>query len=144
MLAQSWLSVPPAPGWIVNIASWISCLFPKINFSSKSLIDGGFIKGDCITVTGKTIGENHLDVIFPTNQDVVYKCNNPISENSSVVGLWGNLAEDGCISKIAGLKNLSFKGKAKCFDSEDENLSLSVTKSIRIIYVSNKYKKLKL
>ena len=89
----------------------------------KSLLDGGYINGDCITVTGKTIGENHQDVIFPTDQKVVYKCDNPISENSSVVGLWGNLAEDGCISKIAGLKNLSFKGKAKCFDSEEDALS---------------------
>ena len=89
----------------------------------KSLLDGGYINGDCITATGKTIGENHQDVIFPTDQKVIYKCDNPITENSSVVGLWGNLAEDGCISKIAGLKNLSFKGKAKCFDSEEDALS---------------------
>ena len=75
----------------------------------KSLLDGGYINGDCITATGKTIGENHQDVIFPTDQNVVYKCDNPISENSSVVGLWGNLAEDGCISKIAGLKNYHLK-----------------------------------
>ena len=89
----------------------------------KSLIDGGYINGDCITATGKTIGENHQDTIFPTNQKVVYDCDNPISRNSSVVGLWGNLAEDGCISKIAGLKNLQFKGKAKCFDCEEDALT---------------------
>ena len=89
----------------------------------KSLIDGGYINGDCITSTGKSIGENHQDVIFPTNQKVVYKCDNPISKNSSVVGLWGNLAQDGCISKIAGLNNLKFKGKAKCFDCEEDALS---------------------
>mgnify|MGYP001473854861 CR=1 FL=1 len=89
----------------------------------KSLIDGGYINGDCMTVTGKTIGENHRDVIFPKNQDVVYTCDNPISEHSSVVGLWGNLAEDGSISKIAGLKNLQFKGKAKCFDCEEDALT---------------------
>ncbi|PPR53442.1 MAG: hypothetical protein CFH16_00995, partial [Alphaproteobacteria bacterium MarineAlpha5_Bin6] len=88
----------------------------------KSLIDGGYINGDCMTVTGKTIGQNHQEIIFPTNQDVVYKCDQPISTNSSVVGLWGNLAENGCISKIAGLKNLNFKGKAKCFDSEEKAL----------------------
>ena len=76
-----------------------------------------------MTVTGKTIGENHRDVIFPKNQDVVYTCDNPISEHSSVVGLWGNLAEDGSISKIAGLKNLQFKGKAKCFDCEEDALT---------------------
>ena len=89
----------------------------------KSLIDGGYINGDCMTVTGKSIGENHRDVIFPKNQDVVYTCDNPISEHSSVVGLWGNLAEDGSISKIAGLKNLQFKGKAKCFDCEEDALT---------------------
>ena len=97
----------------------------------KSLLDGGYINGDCITVTGKTIAENHKEVIFPTNQDVVYKCDNPISENSSVVGLWGNLAPDGCISKIAGLKNLTFKGKAKCFDSEEDALTAVLKNEIK-------------
>ena len=89
----------------------------------KSLIDGGYINGDCMTVTGKTIGENHKETIFPSNQDVVYTCDNPISNHSSVVGLWGNLAEEGSISKIAGLKNLTFKGKAKCFDCEEDALT---------------------
>ena len=89
----------------------------------KSLLDGGYINGDCMTVTGKTIGENHRDVIFPKNQDVVYPCDKPISDHSSVVGLWGNLAEDGSISKIAGLTNLYFKGKAKCFDCEEDALT---------------------
>ena len=84
-----------------------------------------------MTVTGKTIAENHKEVIFPTNQDVVYKCDNPISENSSVVGLWGNLAPDGCISKIAGLKNLTFKGKAKCFDSEEDALTAVLKNEIK-------------
>jgi dihydroxy-acid dehydratase len=89
----------------------------------KSLLDGGYINGDCLTVTGQTIAENHKDTIFPINQDVVYPCNKPISNHSSVVGLWGNLAEDGSISKIAGLSNLNFKGKAKCFDCEEDALS---------------------
>ena len=97
----------------------------------KSLLEGGYINGDCITVTGKTIAENHKDVIFPSNQDVVYKCENPISNNSSVVGLWGNLAPDGCISKIAGLTNLTFKGKAKCFDSEEEALTAVLQNEIK-------------
>jgi len=89
----------------------------------KSLLDGGYINGDCLTVTGQTIAENHKDTIFPINQDVVYPCSKPISNHSSVVGLWGNLAEDGSISKIAGLSNLHFKGKAKCFDCEEDALS---------------------
>lgn len=97
----------------------------------KSLIDGGHINGDCITVTGKTIGENHRDVIFPKNQDVVYSCDNPISNHSSVVGLWGNLASDGSISKIAGLTNLYFKGKAKCFDCEEDALTSVLKNEIK-------------
>ena len=84
-----------------------------------------------MTVTGKTIGENHQDVIFPKNQDVVYTCDNPISDHSSVVGLWGNLAEDGSISKIAGLKNLKFKGKAKCFDCEEDALTAVLKNEIK-------------
>ena len=97
----------------------------------KSLIDGGYINGDCMTSTGKTIGENHKDTIFPKNQDVVYSCDNPISNHSSVVGLWGNLAEDGCISKIAGLKNLKFKGNAKCFDCEEDALTAVLKNEIK-------------
>ena len=97
----------------------------------KSLLDGGYINGDCMTVTGKTIGENHKDIIFPLNQDVVYTCDKPISEHSSVVGLWGNLAENGSISKIAGLKNLYFKGKAKCFDCEEDALSSVLKNEIK-------------
>ena len=97
----------------------------------KSLLDGGYINGDCITVTGKTIGENHKDIIFPTDQDVIYPCNKPISDHSSVVGLWGNLAEDGCISKIAGLSNLNFKGKAKCFDCEEDALTSVLKNEIK-------------
>ena len=89
----------------------------------KSLLDSGYINGDCITVTGKSISENHSSIIFPKVQDVVYPCNKPISNNSSVVGLWGNLAEEGSISKIAGLSNLYFKGKAKCFDCEEDALT---------------------
>jgi dihydroxy-acid dehydratase len=97
----------------------------------KSLLDGGYINGDCMTVTGKTLGENHKEVIFPKNQDVVYSCDNPISKHSSVVGLWGNLAEDGSISKIAGLTNLKFKGKAKCFDREEDALSAVLKNEIK-------------
>ncbi|MDP7197413.1 MAG: dihydroxy-acid dehydratase [SAR202 cluster bacterium] len=89
----------------------------------KSLLDGGFINGDCITATGNTIAENHKTTIVPKNQDVVYTCDKPLSSHSSVVGLWGNLAEDGCISKIAGLTKLNFKGKAKCFDCEEDALT---------------------
>ena len=89
----------------------------------KTLLDGGFLHGDCITVTGKTIAENLADVTFPTNQDVVRTTDAPLSPTGGVVGLRGNLAPEGAIVKVAGMKNLKFTGKARCFDCEEEAFS---------------------
>lgn len=86
----------------------------------KTLLDGGFLHGDCITVTGKTIAENLADVTFPTNQDVVRSTDAPLSPTGGVVGLRGNLAPEGAIVKVAGMKNLKFTGKARCFDCEED------------------------
>jgi dihydroxy-acid dehydratase len=85
----------------------------------KTLYDGGFIHGNCITVTGKTMKENLKNVKFNSNQKVLRKYNNPLSPDGGVVGLKGNLAPDGAIVKIAGLKKLQFTGKARCFDTEE-------------------------
>jgi dihydroxy-acid dehydratase len=85
----------------------------------KELLKGGYLHGDCMTVTGKTIEENLKDIKFPENQDVVYKIETPISTTGGVVGLKGNLAPDGAIVKIAGMTELVFEGPARCFDSED-------------------------
>ena len=86
----------------------------------KTLYDGGFIHGDCMTVTGKTIKENLKDVVFNSNQKVLREYNNPLSPDGGVVGLKGNLAPDGAIVKVAGLKKLQFTGKARCFDNEED------------------------
>ena len=86
----------------------------------KALLDGGFIHGDCITVTGKTMGENLSEVAFPSDQDVVYPTSNPISPTGGVVGLSGNLAPEGALVKVAGMKTLVFTGVARCFDSEED------------------------
>jgi dihydroxy-acid dehydratase len=86
----------------------------------KALLDGGLLHGDCITVTGKTIAENHAGIKFPTDQDVVYPVSRAISSTGGVVGLKGNLAPEGAVVKIAGMKNLRFEGTALCFDSEEE------------------------
>ncbi len=85
----------------------------------KTLYDGGFIHGNCITVTGKTMKENLKNVKFNLNQKVLRKYNNPLSPDGGVVGLKGNLAPEGAIVKIAGLKKLQFTGKARCFDTEE-------------------------
>lgn len=86
----------------------------------KELLKGGYLHGDCMTVTGKTIAENLSDVVFPKGQDVVAPVTAPLSMTGGVVGLKGNLAPDGAIVKIAGMDNLFFEGPARCFDSEQE------------------------
>jgi dihydroxy-acid dehydratase len=86
----------------------------------KALLDGGLLHGDCLTVTGKSLAENHKDVVFPKDQDVVYEVSNAISPTGGVVGLKGNLAPDGAVVKIAGMKKLRFEGTALCFDSEEQ------------------------
>ena len=86
----------------------------------KALLDGGFLHGDCITVTGKTIAENLADVEFPTDQKVVYPTTTPLSPTGGVVGLRGNLAPEGAIVKVAGMQNLVFTGPARCFDCEED------------------------
>lgn len=86
----------------------------------KALLDGGYLHGDCLTVTGKTIAENLAEIKFPTDQDVVRPLSNPLSTTGGVVGLRGNLAPQGAIVKIAGMKNLQFSGPARCFDCEED------------------------
>lgn len=87
----------------------------------KELLRGGYLHGDCMTVTGKTIGENieNADVAAPDNR-VVYPVATPLSETGGVVGLKGNLAPDGAIVKVAGMKNLEFTGPARCYDCEED------------------------
>jgi len=97
----------------------------------KALLEGGFLHEDCMTVTGKTIAENHKDVKFPTNQKVIYSTSKPLSSTGGFVGLKGNLAPDGAIVKVAGMKRKNFKGIAKCFDSEELALNAVLNKKIK-------------
>ncbi len=86
----------------------------------RALLDGGHVRGDCMTVTGRTLAENHREVIVPKDQDVVRPTTDPISPIGGVVALHGNLAPDGAIVKIAGMHNLRFEGTALCFDCEED------------------------
>jgi dihydroxy-acid dehydratase len=86
----------------------------------KALLDGGYLHGDCLTVTGKTIAENLRDVKFPTGQDVVRPTSNPIAPTGGLSVLKGNLASQGAIVKVAGMKTLRFTGSALCFDREED------------------------
>ena len=85
----------------------------------KTLFDGGYIHGNCMTVTGKTMRENLKKIKFNSKQKVMRKYNNPLSPDGGVVGVKGNLATEGAIVKITGLKKLQFTGRAKCFDTEE-------------------------
>lgn len=86
----------------------------------RALYDGGYIHGDCITVTGKTIAENLEGVTLPADQDIIRPTSNPITPTGGVVGLRGNLAPQGAIVKVAGMQKLQFRGVAHCFDTEEE------------------------
>lgn len=86
----------------------------------KALLDAGLLYGDCLTVSGKTLAENLRDVVFPTDQDVIFPVSRALSQTGGVVGLKGNLAPDGAIVKVAGMDNLRFEGTALCFDSEEQ------------------------
>jgi len=97
----------------------------------KTLLDGGYLHGDCITVTGKTIAENLRGVKFPKDQDVVRTTKNALSKTGGVVGLRGNLAPEGAIVKIAGLKRLQFTGKAKVFEREEDALTAVLTDKVK-------------
>jgi dihydroxy-acid dehydratase len=86
----------------------------------RTLLDGGYLHGDCITVTGKTVAENLADVTWNPNQDVIRPIDNPLSPTGGVTGLWGSLAPQGAIVKVAGLHTFQFRGPARIFDSEEE------------------------
>ena len=85
----------------------------------KTLYEGGYIHGDCMTVTGKTMKENLKGIKFNPKQKVMRSYKNPLSPTGGVVGLKGNLAPEGAIVKVAGLKKLQFTGKARCFENEE-------------------------
>jgi dihydroxy-acid dehydratase len=97
----------------------------------KEMLDNGLLHGDCMTVTGKTIAENLKKVKFPESQKVVYRVKTPLSKTGGVVGLKGNLATEGAIVKIAGLKKLQFKGPARCFDREEDALAAVLKRDIK-------------
>ena len=97
----------------------------------KALLEGGYLHGDCLTVTGKTIAENLASVKFPTDQDVVLSTSAPLSPTGGVVSLKGNLAPEGAIVKVAGMKNLRHVGPARCFDTEEDAMKAVVSRDYK-------------
>lgn len=86
----------------------------------KSMLENGLLHGECMTVTGKTLGENIDQVTWNPDQKVIYDVRTPISPTGGVVGLRGSLAPNGAIVKVAGMARLQFEGPARCFDCEED------------------------
>lgn len=86
----------------------------------KTMLAGGFLDGNCMTVTGKTLGENIDQVTWNPEQKVIYDVKTPLSPTGGVVGLRGTLAPEGAIVKVAGMHRLQFTGPARVFDCEEE------------------------
>ena len=84
----------------------------------KLLLDKGFLNGDCITVTGKTVAENLKGISIPENNDIIKDWSRPIKSTGHLQILYGNLATEGAVAKITGKEGLKFTGSARVFDSE--------------------------
>ena len=90
----------------------------------KALLEKGLLHGDCLTVTGRTIGENLKDLPgFSEGQDVVRPLEDPIKKTGHIQILRGNLAPEGAVAKITGKEGTMFSGPAKVYDSEEEMLA---------------------
>ena len=97
----------------------------------KTLLENGLLHGDCMTVTGKTLGENIDQVTWNPDQKVIYDVKTPLSPTGGVVGLKGSLAPDGAIVKVAGMARLQFTGPAQVFDCEEECFAAVEARHIR-------------
>jgi len=89
----------------------------------KTMLSGGFLDGSCMTVTGKTLGENIDQVTWNPDQKVIYDIKTPLTPTGGVVGLRGSLAPDGAIVKVAGMHRLQFSGPARVFDCEEDTFA---------------------
>ena len=97
----------------------------------KTLLAEGLLYGDCLTVTGRTLGENIDQVTWNPDQKVIYDAKAPITPTGGVVGLRGSLAPDGAIVKVAGMHRLQFEGPARVFECEEEAFAAVEERSIR-------------
>ena len=96
----------------------------------KTLLAEGFLHADCLTVSGRTLGENIEEITWNPDQKVIYDARTPLSPTGGVVGLRGTLAPDGAIVKIAGMKRLQFEGPARVFDCEEDAFAVVEARQI--------------
>ena len=97
----------------------------------KELLDNGLLHGDCMTVTGKTLEQNHAKIKFPEKQKVFYRVKDALTPTGGVVGLKGSLAPEGAIVKVAGMEKLTFTGPARVFDCEEEAFEAVIKNKIK-------------
>jgi dihydroxy-acid dehydratase len=99
----------------------------------KLLLNAGLLHGDCPTITGKTIAETLRDIpdVPPAGQDVIRPIDKPMYAQGHLAILKGNLAPEGCVAKITGLKNPVITGPARVFDSEDDAMRAIMAQSIK-------------
>ena len=97
----------------------------------KELLDNGLLHGDCMTVTGKTLKQNHAKIKFPEKQKVFYRVKDALTPTGGVVGLKGSLAPEGAIVKVAGMEKLTFTGPARVFDCEEEAFEAVIKNKIK-------------
>ena len=90
----------------------------------KYLLENGYLNGECLTVTGKTVAENLADMPnLAVGQEIIQPLAKPIKETGHIQILRGNLAPEGSVAKITGKEGLVFSGTARVYDSEEEMLT---------------------
>ncbi len=98
----------------------------------KTMLDGGLLHGDCLTVTGKTVRENLRGVKkYGAKQKIVSSLKNPLKKDGHIIILRGNLAPDGAVAKITGKEGSVFSGEAVVFDSEEKSMKAILAGKIK-------------
>jgi dihydroxy-acid dehydratase len=98
---------------------------------AKRLLDGGFLNGNCVTITGRTIAEEAARAVETPGQDVIRPLSNPIKKTGGLFILRGNLAPDGCVIKVVGHDRTAHRGRARVFDNEEAAFNAVQTGVIR-------------
>ena len=97
----------------------------------KRLVDGKFVDGSCITVTGKTLAEEAAGVMETLGQEVIRPLDQPLKSSGGLVILKGNLAPEGCVIKVTGIKRTSQTGPARVFDNEEASMKAVTSGKIK-------------
>jgi dihydroxy-acid dehydratase len=99
----------------------------------KMLLEAGLVHGECMTITGRTLAEELKEVPAKprADQDVIRPLEAPLHPQGHLAILKGNLAPEGCVAKIAGLKSTSITGPARVFDSENDAMKAILAKRIK-------------